>query len=496
MVTNTKRTPRLMAPATRRKARSERSASDDLPINVARLTDAHAAELLAERAGGHLRYDQEGQEWRHWDGVSWPVDLVGARQTAVVELAHRIARHALSVPDLELRKRVTAYALRLESRRGTDNCLELAKHKTGIAVKTDVWDRDAWLLNTPTGCIDLHSGRRRPARAGDLCRLVTGARFDPTAKAPRWLQFLNELFPNDPTLVDYLQRWFGYCLTGDVSEQVFVLLLGTGANGKSCLLDVLNCILGGYAYVAPFSTFLRQRNGGGGGASPELVVLAGRRLITASESCEADQLDEARIKSLTGGDSITARDLYRGYDSFAPTGKITLAANHRPQVTDDSQAFWRRCQVVPFQQSFTGDRADRTLIEQLKAEASGILNWLVAGCLAWQQRGLEPPPAVVLANTAYRAANDPLAGFLADCSDKDAGPAEWVLVRDAHAVYRWWARREGLGDRDQLGRRAFGERLGERFDPFHHRTGSAVRGLKLLREVVLEANDHAFVAAR
>ena len=357
--------------------------------------------------------------------------------------------------------------------------LSLAKHINPIAVTSAAWDRDPWLLNTPAGVVDLHTGDVRPARPEDLCQLVTGAAFDPTALAPRWRQFLDELFPDDPALVAYLQRWLGTCLTGDVREQVFVLFLGTGANGKSVLLAIVNYVLGTYAHVAPFSTFLRQRQDGGNVASPELAALAGKRLITASEACEAARLDEGRVKTLTGGDRITARHLFGKHFSFDPVGKITLAANHRPHVTDDSLAFWRRCHVVPFQQSFTGDRADRTLVDQLKAEASGILNWLVAGCLAWQQNGLEPPPAVVLANAAYRAANDPLAGFLADCSDDHAAPEDWVLVRDAFKAYRQWAEREGFGDKDRLKPRAFADRLGERFAPFHHRTGSAVKGLKL-----------------
>jgi putative DNA primase/helicase len=456
----------------------EATGPDDLALDLGRLTDAHAAELVARREGDRLRFDQERNDWRQWDGIAWRADHVGARQAAVVRLAHAIARFALSLSDLEARKRVLAFGLKLESRHGCDNCLELAKHRPPLAVTSGVWDRDPWLLNTPSGIVDLHTGLVRPARPDDLCQLVTRAAFDPTATAPRFLRFLNELFPDDAPLQAYVQRFAGYCLTGATIEQVFLLLLGVGANGKSVLLAVLGSVLGSYAYTAPFATFLRQRQEGGNVASPELAALAGRRLITALESCEASRLDEGRIKSLTGGDVITARHLYGRHFSFEPVGKIVLAANHRPRVSDDSLAFWRRCHVVPFLESFTGERADQHLIDILQAEAGGILNWMIAGCLTWQRDGLQPPAAVQLASDTYRKANDPMAAFLADCTT-EGGFDDTVLVREVFAVYLTWAEKEGIADRDRLKRRAFGERLEERFGGFHCNQGTAVRHLKL-----------------
>lgn len=454
-----------------------------LALNLSRLTDAHAAELLAARAGDHLCYDQQQQTWRRWDGRSWPVDHNGARHAAVVRLAHDIAGYALTLSDLDVRKKVLGFSLKLESRHGTENCLELAKHLAPIAVTSDVWDADPWVLNTPTGVIDLHTGTARPARAADLCQLVTGADFDPAATAPRWLRFLQEVFDGDGDLIAYLQRWFGYCLTGTIREQMFLLLSGTGANGKTVLQTTIGHVFGSYAYTAPFSTFLRQRHDGGNVPNPEVAALAGRRVITASESCEASRLDEARIKSLTGGDRQTARHLFGRHFSFDPVGKITLAANHRPRVSDDSLAFWRRCHVVPFMQSFIGDRANLTLTDELKTEASGILNWMIAGCLSWQRDGLQPPALVQLASDDYRRSNDALAGFLAD-STTDGGFDDIVLVRDAYAAYKRWADREGLDDRDRLRQRAFRDRLTERYAAFHHRQGAAVRNLTL-RSVTL-----------
>jgi len=354
-----------------------------------------------------------------------------------------------------------------------------------VAVVADVWDPDPWLLVTPTATIDLRTGEPRVALPADVCRHCTGAAYDPDAQAPRFRSFLDQIFAGDLAVIAYLQRLAGYCLTGDVREQVFLLLHGKGANGKSVLLSTLGFVLGSYSHVSPFKAFAQSYDKGGDVPSPELASLKGKRLIMASETREGTRLDEGTIKGLTGGEIVTARYLFGRYFSYTPEGKIFLAANHRPKVTDDSLAFWRRCHVLPFGQSFTGAAADQTLADQLRAEASGILNWAIAGCLDWQRVGLQPPGAVLVASASYRAANDALAGFLGDCTDPDTSDDDYTLGRDALAAYRQWADREGLSakpaDKERLGARAFGDRLEDKgFIRFHSRGGTAHRRLKLV----------------
>jgi len=274
-------------------------------------------------------------------------------------------------------------------------------------------------------------------------------------------------------------------LTGDVREQIFLLLHGKGANGKSVLLNILRFVMGTYSYVSPFSAFAQAHGKGGDVPSPELAALKGRRLVTASETREGTRLDEAVLKNLSGGETVTARYLFGKYFSFKPEGKIFLASNHRPKVTDDSLAFWRRCHVIPFEQSFTGTAVDSALDETLQSEASGILNWMLAGCRLWQQDGLQPPRAVLVASASYREANDALAGFLADCLDPDATDDDSTLSRDAFATYSRWADREGLSakaaDKERMGPRTLGEKLEDKGYPRKHtRAGAAHQKLKLV----------------
>ena len=134
----------------------------------------------------------------------------------------------------------------------------------------------------------------------------------------------------------------------------------------------------------------------------------GKRFVTASESGETRQLNEPRIKALTGRDPITARLLHKNFFTFQPVAKFWLATNTKPVVKDDSDGFWRRVHLIPFTQTFIG-RADLTLKDRLRAEAPGSA-WLVRGALAWQREGLNPP-AVRAATDSYRRENEPLQPF-------------------------------------------------------------------------------------
>jgi putative DNA primase/helicase len=283
----------------------------------------------------------------------------------------------------------------------------------------------------------------------------TNVKFDPLAECPRWERFLSEVFAGDQELIDFIHRAVGYSLTGDTSEQCFFGCEGAGANGKSTFLEALRQVLGDYAANTPFSTLEWK----GRSAIPnDVAALAGKRFIAALETNESVQLNEARIKQLTGSDPVTARYLYREHFTFTMEGKIWLAFNHRPVVRDDSDAYWRRVRPIPFPQQFKGKRADKHLPSKLKEEAPGILAWAVRGCLAWQQHGLgELPEAVQEATDAYREESDPISEFIKErCRvDPDAQTTAAALWK----AYTEWCNENGCS---QLDRKGFATRLKER----------------------------------
>jgi putative DNA primase/helicase len=206
-------------------------------------------------------------------------------------------------------------------------------------------------------------------------------------------------------------------LTGLTTEQCFFCCNGVGANGKSTLLAVLYFILGDYAANLPFSALeLQVRN------RFDLVMLVGARFVTAIETREGVRLNEQRIKALTGSDPITAEQKYRDAFTFSPTHKLWLKFNHPPMISDASPAMWRRVRMTLFNREFRGDAADKNLPEKLRerAEALGILAWMVQGCLLWQEEGLGAPLAVAEATAAYQAESDHLEQFLEDCCEIDS----------------------------------------------------------------------------
>jgi putative DNA primase/helicase len=251
---------------------------------------------------------------------------------------------------------------------------------------------------------------------------------------------VNEIFGGDEALMAFLQRAVGYALTGWTLEQVFFFCYGAkGANGKSTLFDVLRALLGDYATNTSFSTFTGDAYKGS--HQEELMVLENARLVTALESSHAGGLNEAVVKIVTGGDPLTGSRKYQRSRTFMPRFKLWLAANALPRVKDVSPAFWRRVILLPFNERFEGERADKHLAGKLRAELPGILNWALAGCAAYQQQGLNPPRRCVDAAEAWRADNDLLAEFLAACK---VGAREEIQAGELYSLYERWCVENGV----------------------------------------------------
>jgi putative DNA primase/helicase len=309
------------------------------------------------------------------------------------------------------------------------------------------------------GVVDLRTGELREGRREDRITRHTIVAFDAAAASPRWHQFLEEVFDGNKELIEFLRLAVGYSLTGETREQCFFVLHGRGANGKSVFLEVLRHVFGPYAFDPGFSAFEDTR--GYPPHSEQVAELAGRRFITASETRENSHLNEQRLKALSHGDTTSAAFKHGKRFEFRPQGKIWLALNHRPRISDDSLGFWRSVRLIPFEKQFLGQDADTDLAEKLKAEAPGILAWSVRGCLDWLEDGLRRPAAVATATDAYQAESDPLGEFLE--SRCVLGPAFKTSSPALFEAYLQWAKDEGVPERERLSHNAFGRRLGERF---------------------------------
>jgi putative DNA primase/helicase len=398
-----------------------------------------------------VRFDHSRKRWllyrEHW----WAPDVDGELMRMAKQTARFRLRTSAAIGGDDERNKQVQWALRSESLPCLLAMLTLAQSEPALADDGSQWDGDNWALGVANGVVDLRTGKLRTGLPSDRITLHTDIAFDPEARCPRWDRFLFEIFDEDLDLISYVQRAVGYSLTGNTSEQCFFCCHGEGANGKTTFLNAVRYAMGAYASNLPFSAFELQARST---IPNDIATIPGRRFITAIETAESAQLNEARIKALTGGDPVTARLLHREFFTFKPTGKFWLAFNHRPQVEDDSHGFWRRVHLIPFTQQFDPN-SEPGLEEQLKAESPGILAWAVRGCLEWQATGLNAPTDVKDATEAYRNASDPIRDFLADRCILD--PNGYVSLAILWLEYLDWAIQNG--EKRRLTRDQFTRRL-------------------------------------
>ena len=252
--------------------------------------------------------------------------------------------------------------------------------------RTSVGDSDPWLLGTPDGVIDLRTGATQEARPGDYITRLTAVAPAEGEDCPLWMAFLSEATGNDADMIGFLQRWFGYCLTGITREHALVFIHGDGGNGKGVLMNTVFGIMGGHAANAVTDTFVVTR---GDKHTTDLAMLDGARMVMASEVEEGQTWAEARIKAITGGDPITARFMRQDNFTFVPRFKLTISGNHKPALRGVDNSTRRRFNIVPFTRRPA--TPDPELSEKLKTEWGAILRWMIEGCLEWQRSGPARP---------------------------------------------------------------------------------------------------------
>jgi len=420
-------------------------------------TDAGNAEMFAALWGESVRFDHKADRWLIWDKARnrWTEDRQSKVRVLAKKTARSRARAALNIANGDEKKREVSWALHSEGRFAIDAALELAKSEPPLSDDGARWDSDPWLFGVANGIVDLRTGKLRAATQQNRITKSSPVVFDQNAVCPRFDTFLEEVFDNDAELIRYVRMAVGYTLTGLTREQCFFACCGSGQNGKSTLFEVILYIMGDYGTDLPFTVLEKKKQLPVG----EGMNLPGARFAKSVETREDLQLDEARIKSWTGGDTITINPKYRPPLTFTATHKLWLAFNHKPGVSDSTDAMWRRVRLIPFNHTFDLTQVDKGLLDKLKAEASGILNWAIQGCLAWQRDGLKTPKAVERATSDYEEESDPLSPFLAECCEID--PAYDVKKAELRSEYDRWC----FSYKEKpLGKKVFAERiLGRRF---------------------------------
>jgi putative DNA primase/helicase len=399
-----------------------RGAVDGAPA----FSDEALALRFAENHEDDLRFVAAWAKWLVWDATHWKFDAT----LHVFDLARRACREAAS----ECREAKAASALAGAKTVGAVE--RLAKADRRIAATVDQWDAGPWLLNTPDGVVDLrHGGIRAHSPADHMTKVASVA---PGGDCPMFLAFLDRILAGDADLAAYIRRVLGYCLTGITRDHALFFAYGTGANGKSVLLSTVSGILGDYQKTAPIESFVASN---GDRHPTDLAGLRGARLVSATETEEGRRWAESRIKQLTGGDTVSARFMRQDFFEYQPQFKLIIAGNHKPSLRSVDEAIRRRFHLIPFAVTIPPEERDGDLTEKLKTEWSGILRWMIEGCLEWQTGGLRPPRAVRDATEAYMVAEDATAAWIDECCTRK--PSVWEPLAALFASWTDWAARSG-----------------------------------------------------
>lgn len=363
------------------------------------LTEDGVALAFAREQEGRLAFDHTQQRWYAWRGDRWAADETGL----AFDLARDKVRGVrLADPDQPKSLAKVAFAKAVDA---------AARCDRRCAVHVGVWDRDAWKLSVPGGYVDLHSGEVFP---GDpkhfLSKQAAVAPAPVGTEAPEWAKFLDQTTRGDKDLQAFLQRLCGYCLTGDVTEEILTFIYGPGGNGKGVFIGTLTGIMGDYAVSMPMEAFTA-----GSRINPEYyrAQMYGARLVTASETESGAVWAESQIKELTGNEApVSARHPHGRPFTYRPGFKLAIVGNHTPKLKSRSPAMERRLRILPFEHK--PETPDYTLKERLRAEWPAILRWMIEGCLDWQENRLKTCEAIQAATSSYFEQQDSFGRWVED----------------------------------------------------------------------------------
>lgn len=441
---------------------------------------------------GKFVFCKSMETWLVWKGNYWALDEMDEAKAAVENVVAAYKKEAsrtqASISEIagdedakskrkrleKLRNQLNERASALRTMRRRNNCL-LAAHtcEDPLAIHGRELDQKPWLLPCKNGVIDLKTGEIRPGRPEDFLMKACPTEYrgiDEPRKA--WEKALMEIFEDDDLMVSYMQRLFGMSLVGATFEHIFAVLTGPGGrNGKGTIVETVSHVLGPLAGPIRAEMLLdTYQVQSSAGPTPDIMALRGLRFAWASETKEGAKISAAKVKWLTGGDRLTGRNPHDKYETtFEPTHTLFLLSNFKPAADANDKAFWERLQNIPFNVRFLKNRppkaenerkANLFLKDELMAEASGILGWLVEGCLKWQMEGLMPPPKVVQETQDYMDDEDNYSAFVDHClvqsEDLKIGATDLYDAFEA-----WWKRYVGRWVPKQ---KKFGKQMRERFE--------------------------------
>ena len=412
--------------------------------------DIGNAERFVERCGAEVMF-VPGIGWLVWDGRRWIVDIADA---AIKRMAQMTVKAIFRESEFMADRAGADSRSKWASNSGRSPRLDamLKEARPHLIRQLNNLDADPELLNVKNGTINLRTGKSKPHDRNDLITKLAPVKYRGPKDSVHWTPFLRKILPA-PEVQEFMQRFFGYAITGLTVEQSLVFQVGKGSNGKSTMNEAIKLVLGDYCATLPIGALLFS-DGRTGGATPDIAKLAGIRVVFASEPEVGQRFSEGMIKDLTGSDTISARKLYKDPIEFKPEFTLIIAGNNRPAIRGTDDGIWRRFNVVPYGSVIARVNRDRKLPAKLNDECSAILGWLVEGAKLWFESGLKTPQTVLAATNSYREENDTTSQFISEMMEADV--SGWVATKELRPVYEIWCKENGFYP---LGGKLFGQRL-------------------------------------
>jgi len=480
------------------------------------MTDLGNAERFWERFGRDFKWSP-ALGWLGWDGKRWKIlaaedrGTPGQVLTAIYRTVRLIRREAWIVrasgtfdpetnpdgldrqvyDDKDKPKKLSTMLFKWAEKSEASGKISCIPHlvQPWAYVEPDALDADPFVVNVWNATLRFRREkgadgkwkvgmRVDPHRREDLITKISPVLFDRSAECPIYDRIFAWAQPK-AEMREYLHRWAGYNLTGDMGEQALHFWHGGGGNGKSTIIDAWAWCAGDYEMSVGIETFLDQGiKKNGANATPDLARLGGVRMARTSEPEKGAQLAEGLIKLVTGGEPMPVRFLNKGFFDLRPTYKLTISGNHWLGIAGTDYGIWRRVKLVPWESRIADADKDDTLPEQLRREASGILNRMITGLIDWMRNGLAQPETVTRATQEYREESDPLGRFLNACTEQRDGATTQSSA--LHAVYAAWCK--VAGEKEWTGK-GFTSAMLDRGYRKHKSSSVQWLGLALTRQV-------------
>lgn len=401
----------------------------ELPF-IPQRTDSGLAEFCRQHLSGRVEFCADKMSFACWNENKWTFDKTDHEISRLVDGLILTLPQAIDDPNLK------GDFERFVGSAGTATSVVRVLKRRAKQVNSRVFDSKPYLLGVQNGVIDLKTRTFRPHDASDYLTKRANVIYDASATCPLFEQFIAEILCEDFELIRYVQTFLGYLLIGANPERAIFILLGNGQNGKSTLVLVVQTILGAYARSMPRRTLLKSEYTGTG---DDLMSMVGYRLLVISELEETDKLAAGKLKSLTGNDIVSARNLYDTYQDITIDGKIVILTNEKPVVKDKSNGIWDRMHIVPFNHRVEKHQKVDLLHEKLlQEESAGILNWILDGLRIYFEQGLQETTAMKQLKQKYRLNSDPIRYFMDIHYDVSA--KETIRSASLYKHYKSWYR--------------------------------------------------------